>query len=229
MPLLCGSPRSAPSAHPALSILPAADRRQACRRAPRCPDGGGRRGLRERAPSARERASLGERTRQLARAGRRRGIPDCPRWPTRGAPAIGGDRLRGTAAVPDAGRARRSRCAKGRPVERGRAHPAPGGRCPVPGIGGAVPPPADVLALAREASAATLRSFMPHATEVEVAGARCCPACRIDDGLLMTIVEALREPRLPHEGCPKGICPCDWWPLVGKTPRRRKRLTPGAR
>lgn len=95
--------------------------------------------------------------------------------------------------------------------------------------GGAVPPPADVLALAREASAATLRSFMPHATEVEVAGARCCPACRIDDGLLMTIVEALREPRLPHEGCPKGICPCDWWPLVGKTPRRRKRLTSGAR
>ncbi len=41
------------------------------------------------------------------------------------------------------------------------------------------------------------------------------------------IAAELKTPRLPHDGCSKGLCACDWWiaQAAPKKPRRRK-VTP---
>jgi hypothetical protein len=94
--------------------------------------------------------------------------------------------------------------------------------------GSPVPPPADLVRLYRDGRSAVLRSLAPWAPDAELVGAGCCSACRQDDGKAFPVVTELRKPRLPHEGCPKGLCACDWWiAVVDHTPSRRAR--PGSR
>jgi hypothetical protein len=89
-------------------------------------------------------------------------------------------------------------------------------------LGSPVPPPDDVAGLQREGMAAVLRDLSLHATEAELVGATCCKICRADDGRVFRIATELREPRLPHAGCAKGICACDWWIAVAERKRRRR-------
>jgi hypothetical protein len=95
--------------------------------------------------------------------------------------------------------------------------------------GSAVPPPEDVVALHREWSAAALRFHAGIGAQVELVASGCCAICGRDNGRAFTIAAELRGQRLPHQGCPKGLCPCDWWPLPGEKPRakRARRRDPG--
>jgi hypothetical protein len=70
-----------------------------------------------------------------------------------------------------------------------------------------------------------LRSLLPVAKDVELVSAGCCPPCRADDEKTFRITSEVRTPRLPHAGCPKGLCGCDWWPAVAE-PRKRRRRGP---
>ncbi len=94
--------------------------------------------------------------------------------------------------------------------------------------GSPVPPPEEIAGLHTDAMTALLRSLRPLGTHAEIVGGSCCSACRGDDGRAFPIAEELRTPRLPHAGCPRGLCPCEWW--VGGTPKkkrtRRRRSTP---
>ena len=94
--------------------------------------------------------------------------------------------------------------------------------------GGNPPPADDIVALHQEGAAATLRKIAEVSGEAELVGASCCPACRADNGRIFRISDELRTPRLPHAGCPRGLCACDWWPVVrsAATKRRRHRATP---
>ncbi len=91
--------------------------------------------------------------------------------------------------------------------------------------GGKPPPADDVIALHQEGVAATLRALEAISREAELVGASCCAACRADNGRIFRITDELRTPRLPHAGCPHGLCACDWWPVMLNpfTPRRRRR------
>jgi hypothetical protein len=97
--------------------------------------------------------------------------------------------------------------------------------------GSPVPPPEEIAKLHADAMMALLRSLRVMGTHAEVVGGTCCPACRRDDGRAFAIADELRTPRLPHAGCPRGLCPCEWW--VGGTPkkkrtRRKHAATPSA-
>ena len=89
---------------------------------------------------------------------------------------------------------------------------------------GATPPPADeVVALHREGVTATLRKIAEVSREAELVAASCCRACRADDERVFRVADELRTPRLPHAGCPRGLCTCDWWPVVDSSPTKRRR------
>ena len=97
--------------------------------------------------------------------------------------------------------------------------------------GSAIPPPDDVVTLHRAWSAAALRSLLKFGAQVELVAAGCCGTCERDNGRAFRITAELREQRLPHAGCPKGLCPCDWFPLPGAAPRKqsvRRRAVPRA-
>jgi hypothetical protein len=85
-----------------------------------------------------------------------------------------------------------------------------------------IPPPDDVIVLHREGMLAELRSIGTNTQFAELVGARCCPACRAGDGTSVRITAELRTTRLPHEGCPKGICGCEWW-IATAAPRKPRR------
>jgi hypothetical protein len=72
------------------------------------------------------------------------------------------------------------------------------------------PPPADILAMFREGVEAELRGIAELAREAEVVSSSCCDACRADDRKSFRISAELRGRRLPHDGCPKGLCRCRW-------------------
>jgi hypothetical protein len=91
--------------------------------------------------------------------------------------------------------------------------------------GSPVPVPEDVLALHSRAMIAMLRSQAGTGTHAEIIGGRCCAACRGDDGKAFPIKDELRTPRLPHSGCPRGLCPCEWW-LAVTPPLRKRRRSP---
>ncbi len=92
--------------------------------------------------------------------------------------------------------------------------------------GSPVPPPDGVIRQHQEAAAAALRA-MEGARHADLVGASCCPACRADDGRTFAIAAELRAPRLPHAGCPRGLCACDWWIATEEPtkPRRRTRAS----
>jgi hypothetical protein len=99
--------------------------------------------------------------------------------------------------------------------------------------GSPVPPPEEILKPHREGAAAALRGLGGMVREAELLGGKCCDACRADDGRTFPITAELRTPRLPHPGCPKGLCRCDWYlavrdeSLVRRHLRRRKRADTG--
>lgn len=92
--------------------------------------------------------------------------------------------------------------------------------------GSPLPPPADLVALFREGVAAELQGIAELSRDAELVGASCCDICRADDGQVFRITSELRAPRLPHAGCPRGLCRCGWelpaarW-LAMRRPRRR--------
>jgi hypothetical protein len=97
--------------------------------------------------------------------------------------------------------------------------------------GSAIPPPDEVVTLHRAWSEAALRALVGFGAQVELVAAGCCAICERDNGRAFRIAAELRAQRLPHAGCPKGLCPCDWWAVpdakargVGK---RRKRSPSG--
>jgi hypothetical protein len=94
--------------------------------------------------------------------------------------------------------------------------------------GGNPPPQDEIVALYREGVAATLRAIAPVARDAELVGASCCPACRADNEDVFRIADELRVPRLPHPGCPRGLCACDYWPALPDPAkkRRRRRVSP---
>jgi hypothetical protein len=96
-------------------------------------------------------------------------------------------------------------------------------------IGSPVPPPEAIMELQREGMSAVLRSLSALARNAEIVGAGCCRACREADGTIVKIAAELREPRLPHAGCPRGLCGCDWWIAVAdRKPSRRRRPAAGS-
>ena len=95
--------------------------------------------------------------------------------------------------------------------------------------GSRLPPSADLVALFREGVAAELRGIAEISRDAELVSAPCCDVCRADDRLIFRIAHQLRVPRLPHEGCPRGLCRCGW-DLAARdrtTLRRYLRRRPG--
>ena len=76
--------------------------------------------------------------------------------------------------------------------------------------GSPLPPPADVIATYREGVAAELRGVAEVSRDAEMVSAACCDVCRADDRRIFRIAHQMRVPRLPHEGCPRGLCRCGW-------------------
>jgi hypothetical protein len=76
--------------------------------------------------------------------------------------------------------------------------------------GSPIPPPSDVVAMYQEGVTAELRGIAEISRNAELVSARCCAACRGDDRVVVRIAQELRALRLPHTGCPKGLCRCQW-------------------
>jgi hypothetical protein len=90
--------------------------------------------------------------------------------------------------------------------------------------GSPMPVPEEILGLHREWSQAALRAAAEIGVDAELVSGGCCAVCSKDDGKAFRIKAELRTPRLPHAGCPKGLCVCDWYPLPdSKTPGRGRR------
>lgn len=87
--------------------------------------------------------------------------------------------------------------------------------------GSPVPVPAEIRADHDAAMKALLRSLRGMGTHAELVADACCTACRAEGGRTFPIDAELRASRLPHEGCPRGLCACEWW--LGGTPSRRSR------
>ena len=69
---------------------------------------------------------------------------------------------------------------------------------------------------------AELRALQEAYTDAELVSVGCCRICRADDGRVFKIAAELRVRRLPHEGCTKGLCGCEWW-LAMPLPKKRRR------
>lgn len=76
--------------------------------------------------------------------------------------------------------------------------------------GSPVPPFDEITALHREGALAALRGIGEIAREAALIGVGCCESCRADIGRQYRISAEVREPRLPHIGCPAGLCRCHW-------------------
>ncbi len=76
--------------------------------------------------------------------------------------------------------------------------------------GSGLPPPDEAVTTHRDAVAAELRGLTEVARNAELVAAGCCDACRAEAGVTVRIAAELRAPRLPHAGCPKGLCRCRW-------------------
>jgi hypothetical protein len=95
--------------------------------------------------------------------------------------------------------------------------------------GSELPPSDEVVALHRAWSEASLHSLAGFGAQVELVATGCCAICKQDSGRTFRIAGELRAGRLPHAGCPKGLCPCDWWPVPdtkARSPRVRRRPAP---
>ena len=82
-------------------------------------------------------------------------------------------------------------------------------------------PPDEALDAHRTAMGDLLKALRATGTHAEIVGTGCCAACRVDDGKVFAIAKELRADRLPHAGCPRGLCACEWW-LGINAPKRQK-------
>ena len=76
--------------------------------------------------------------------------------------------------------------------------------------GSPLTPPKALVTLHRDGVAVELRGIAEIARDAELVSATCCDVCRADDGRICRISHELLVPRLPHLGCPKGLCKCRW-------------------
>ena len=96
--------------------------------------------------------------------------------------------------------------------------------------GSPIPPPEAIVKLHREGATAQLRGIEEMTRQAELVSAGCCDVCKADGGQTFKISLELRTPRLPHEGCSKGLCRCDWYlpvrdhTMVRRQLRRRARV-----
>jgi hypothetical protein len=90
--------------------------------------------------------------------------------------------------------------------------------------GSPLPPPDDITAIYREGAKAMLRGLDAIAWVAELGAMRCCSTCEADDGRVFKIATELRVPRLPHDGCPRGLCRCDWFLAAGDHTEVRRHL-----
>jgi hypothetical protein len=101
--------------------------------------------------------------------------------------------------------------------------------------GSPIPPPEESLDAHRLGAAAALRGIGEMSRVAELVSGKCCDTCRADDGSVFKIAVELRELRLPHADCPKGLCRCDWFlavrdqSLVRRQLRRRARTESAVR
>lgn len=101
--------------------------------------------------------------------------------------------------------------------------------------GSPIPPPEESLDAHRLGAAAQLRGLGEMSRVAELVSGKCCDACRADDGGLFKVAVELRQPRLPHGECPRGLCRCDWFlavrdqSLVRRQLRRRARTESAVR
>ena len=95
--------------------------------------------------------------------------------------------------------------------------------------GSPIPPPYDAVHAHRLGAAAALRGLGEMSRVAELVSTNCCDVCRADDGGLFKIAVELREPRLPHVGCPRGLCRCDWFLAVRDQTAVRRHLRRKAR
>ncbi len=95
--------------------------------------------------------------------------------------------------------------------------------------GSPIPPPEESLEAHRLGATAALRGLDEMSRIAELVSGRCCDMCRADDGGLFKISVELRQPRLPHAGCPKGLCRCDWFLAVRDQSQVRRHLRRRAR
>ncbi len=95
--------------------------------------------------------------------------------------------------------------------------------------GSPIPPPEDAVLAHREAAAASLHGVAEMSREAELVSRRCCDVCDADDGQAFRIASELRTPRLPHAGCPRGLCRCDWFLAVRDQSMVRRNLRRRAR
>ena len=95
--------------------------------------------------------------------------------------------------------------------------------------GSPIPPPEDAVRAHSEGAAAALRGVAEMSREAELVSRRCCELCGADDGRTFKIATELRTRRLPHAGCPRGLCRCDWYLAVRDQPMVRRNLRRRAR
>jgi ketosteroid isomerase-like protein len=96
--------------------------------------------------------------------------------------------------------------------------------------GSPLTPPEALVKLQRDGVVAELRGIAEIARDAELVSAACCDVCLADDGRICRITQEFRVPRLPHQGCPKGLCRCRW-DLAARdrtTVRRYRRRRPRA-
>ena len=95
--------------------------------------------------------------------------------------------------------------------------------------GSPIPPPEDVVRAHGEGAAAALRGVGEMSRDAELVSRRCCEICDADDGRTFKIASELRTRRLPHAGCPRGLCRCDWFLAVRDQSMVRRNLRRRAR
>ena len=79
-------------------------------------------------------------------------------------------------------------------------------------LGAPDPVPDEIVAVHREAMTADLRAQRAFGRDAELVAAPCCDACNADAGLIARISDEVKVSRLPHAGCPTGLCRCRWAP-----------------
>jgi hypothetical protein len=88
---------------------------------------------------------------------------------------------------------------------------------------------AGALKLHRDAVQAELRGLREGARDATVTGPTCCDSCAADATLVARISDELKVPRLPHAGCPRGLCRCRWIAVRPVRPARKSSHGPSGR
>ena len=230
LPVLRPPSEPAPADEPALPALPREDRGQTCRGSGRLPHRGGRRGLRPRAAADGRLDPLGEGAGSVAQG---RCIGRGPGGEDR-SPRIG-------AALGGMWSTRRSCSTRARSIDpfgppsasdAGRTHPGSSGttrRCCIASPGRPCRRRTTSWRSIARAPTPCFEDWTRSRASRSSARRAAVPLCDADDGQVFTIASELRTPRLPHAGCPRGLCRCDWFLASGDQAEVRRHLRRRAR